>query len=142
MKTKNERVRGLGKSAILGDMKKVLAATTIAMKIRGRELEFIFKLAMAAIKSRLVNGDRVAISGFGTFLLSNRKGRLMTQAGGKKINVPDYRVIRFKPAGMLRKVINGKAAASILPIPSDIRIVAAPRKAKRPASKTKKSSSR
>lgn len=130
------RIRGLGKNVLVSDLRQVLAGTTLGPKLSPKEVELLFKLTMATLRSRIANRDRIAISGFGSFFIGDRKGRMMTQSDGKKISVPDYRVVRFKPSGMFRQVVNGKAILPILTIPENLRIVAAPKRRKaKPAAK-------
>ena len=61
---------------------------------------------LEGIQAGLVRGDRVTISGFGTFGVSNRKPRtLRNPRSGKAIDVAAKRVPRFAPGADLRSAI-------------------------------------
>ena len=61
---------------------------------------------LAGIQSSLVRGDRVTISGFGTFGVSHRKARRVTNPrGGSSIEVAAKRVPRFAPGADLKSAI-------------------------------------
>ena len=61
---------------------------------------------LEGIQAGLVRGDRVTISGFGTFGVSNRKPRtLRNPRNGKAIDVAAKRVPRFAPGADLRSAI-------------------------------------
>lgn len=65
------------------------------------------------IRSSLVRGDRVTLSGFGTFGVSHRKARrIRNPRGGSAIEVAAKRVPRFAPGIELKSAIdNGKPCA-------------------------------
>jgi integration host factor subunit alpha len=66
-------------------------------------VESIFEV----IKARLERGEKVKISGFGNFVISEkrpRKGR-NPQTGGE-IVISGRRVMTFKPSQVLKKVMN------------------------------------
>ena len=75
-------------------------------KIQAREaVEGIIHI----IKSRLENGDDVLLSGFGKFNVkakSARKGR--NPQTGDALMLDARRVVTFKPADKLRKLVNNK----------------------------------
>ncbi len=58
------------------------------------------------IRSSLVQGDRVTISGFGTFGVLHRKARRVANPrGGNSIEVAAKRVPRFAPGADLKSAI-------------------------------------
>ena len=66
------------------------------------------KILLEIIKSTLVSGEDVLISGFGKFCVkekSERKGR--NPATGGDIMLPPRKVLTFKCSGKLRKRVNG-----------------------------------
>jgi integration host factor subunit alpha len=66
-------------------------------------VEAIFEI----IKSRLEQGEKVKISGFGNFLVHDkrpRKGR--NPQTGEEIIISGRRVLSFKPSQVLKKTIN------------------------------------
>src|SRR6185437_6789754 len=61
---------------------------------------------VAGIQTSLVNGDRVTISGFGTFGVSHRKARrVRNPVGGGAMEIRAKRVPRFAPGSELRSVV-------------------------------------
>ncbi len=70
---------------------------------------------LAGIQAGLAKGDRVTISGFGSFGVSQRKPRtLRNPRNGEAIAVEARRVARFAPGNDLRSAIqnNGSATGS------------------------------
>src|SRR5579872_2356997 len=66
---------------------------------------------LQGIRSGLVRGDRVTLSGFGTFGVSHRKARrVRNPRGGSSIEVAAKRVPRFAPGVDLKSAI-GKLRA-------------------------------
>lgn len=66
-------------------------------------VEAIFEI----IKARLEKGEKVKISGFGNFVVHNkrpRKGR--NPQTGEEIIISGRRVLSFKPSQVLKKTIN------------------------------------
>ena len=75
-------------------------------KIQAREA---VEAIILIIKYRLENGDDVLLSGFGKFNVkakSARKGR--NSQTGDALMLDARRVVTFKPAGKLRKLVNNK----------------------------------
>jgi DNA-binding protein HU-beta len=63
------------------------------------------------IQASLVRGDRVTISGFGTFGVSHRKARrVRNPRSGSAIEVAAKRVPRFAPGADLRTAIGEQAS--------------------------------
>ena len=63
------------------------------------------------IQTSLVRGDRVTISGFGTFAVSHRKARsVRNPRSGNAIEVAAKRVPRFAPGSELRTAIDSPAS--------------------------------
>ena len=62
------------------------------------------------IQEGLQHGDRVALSGFGTFAVAARKARrVRNPRGGDAIRIPARRVPRFSPGLELREAIASSA---------------------------------
>lgn len=56
------------------------------------------------IKETSKKGENVKISGFGTFVVKKRKGRVgINPKTGEKITIAPLRVVKFKPAQVLKK---------------------------------------
>lgn len=88
----------IGKIASDADLTRTQAARALTACLEG-------------IRAGLVRGDRVTISGFGTFGVSHRKPRtLRNPRDGKAMEIAARRVPRFAPGNELRSAIqNGKA---------------------------------
>ena len=64
---------------------------------------------LEGIQAGLVRGDRVTISGFGTFGITHRKARRVRNPnGGTAIEIEAKRVPRFAPGVVLRLAIQKK----------------------------------
>jgi len=62
---------------------------------------------VAGIQAGLARGDRVTISGFGTFGVSHRKARrIRIPKNGAAVDVAARRVPRFAPGVLLRSAID------------------------------------
>ena len=72
-------------------------------------VESIFEV----IKARLEHGEKVKISGFGNFVINEkrpRKGR--NPQTGDEIVISGRRVLSFKPSQVLKRTINSEEAPS------------------------------
>lgn len=64
---------------------------------------------LEGIRASLVRGDRVTLSGFGTFGVSHRKARkVRNPRGGSAIEIAAKRVPRFAPGVQLKSAIARK----------------------------------
>ncbi|HKE24564.1 MAG TPA: HU family DNA-binding protein [Bryobacteraceae bacterium] len=62
---------------------------------------------VAGIQASLVRGDRVTISGFGTFGVSHRKARrIRIPKNGGAVDIAAKRVPRFAPGVILRSALD------------------------------------
>ena len=76
----------------------------ITKKQAGEALEAVF----SAITQHLQDGDRVQISGFGSFTVNERAARQgRNPATGESIQIPASKNARFKPAKDLKEALNG-----------------------------------
>ncbi len=61
------------------------------------------------IEETLHKGEKVQISGFGTFLVKHRKGKVgRNPRTGEEVPVPDRKVIVFKPSRKLLELVELK----------------------------------
>ena len=127
-----KRVRGLGKAVLARELQQFLSGTTLGLKLNTKEIEFVLKLVVQTIRMHVMQKERISLAGFGSFWITERKGRILTQKGGNRIEVPNYRIIRFKASGQLRKVINGKTCAPVMVIPTDLRLLSKKKRTKKP----------
>ncbi len=72
-----------------------------------KESAEIVDLVFDLIKETLENGEKIKISGFGNFIIRekrSRKGR--NPQTGEEIQISARRVLTFKPSQVLRKALN------------------------------------
>lgn len=64
---------------------------------------------LRTMKSCLINGDDLLLSGFGKFNVKDKKARRgRNPQSGEELILEARRVITFKPSGILRAKINGE----------------------------------
>ena len=60
------------------------------------------------IKDSLAQGERVKISGFGNFMVKDKRARRgRNPQTGEEISITERRVLTFKSSQVLRKALNG-----------------------------------
>ena len=75
-----------------------------------RAVHLVFEDIVKALRT----GDKVNISGFGTFAVSERKARTgRNPKTGEKVDVPAKRIPFFKPSKELKDFVNSEEAASM-----------------------------
>lgn len=79
------------------------------LEITKKEIYEIVSEIFEIIEEALQKGEKVQISGFGTFLVKFRKGKVgRNPKTGESIPVPDRRVIVFKPSKKLLELVELK----------------------------------
>jgi integration host factor subunit alpha len=69
----------------------------------------IVELVLELIKETLVRGDRIKISGFGNFVVRQKRSRRgRNPQTGEEIEISARRVLTFKSSPILKKVLNGQ----------------------------------
>ena len=84
-----------------------------------KESAEIVDLVFDLMKETLESGQKIKISGFGNFLVRqkrSRKGR--NPQTGSEIQITARRVLTFKPSQVLRKALNVEAAPPSPPSPA------------------------
>ncbi len=77
-------------------------------KEAGELVESVF----SEIKSKLITGDKVKISGFGNFVVNDKKPRKgRNPQTGEQITISGRRVLTFKASQILKEKINGDEGA-------------------------------
>ena len=67
-------------------------------------VESVFK----QIKDTLKDGEKIKISGFGNFIVREKKARIgRNPQTGEEITISARRVLTFKPSQVLKDVLNG-----------------------------------
>src|ERR1700739_4435576 len=86
-----------------------------ACKISKTQASTAIDTAVDSVTSALKKGDRVALIGFGTFSVSQRKARNgRNPQTGATIKIAARRVAKFTPGAELKKAVNGSKAAQVL----------------------------
>ena len=61
------------------------------------------------IKDALVGGEKVKFSGFGNFIVREKKARIgRNPQTGEEITISARRVLTFKPSQVLKNILNGQ----------------------------------
>ena len=77
--------------------------------ISGDTANSIVDIIIDTIKSGLSKGDEVLISGFGKFVVLDKKARPgRNPRTGEAVNIQARRVTKFRPSDVLRNIINDK----------------------------------
>jgi len=67
----------------------------------------------AIIKESLCRGDRVKVSGFGSFVVCEKRARLgRNPQTGTPITIKPRRILSFKPSHVLKNQVNQRTASS------------------------------
>ena len=67
----------------------------------------VINSVIGCIGETLKDGNKVALTGFGTFTMTNRKARLgRNPQTGAEIKIPSKNVVKFKPGKELNETIN------------------------------------
>ncbi len=62
---------------------------------------------IGCIGETLKDGNKVSLTGFGTFIMANRKARIgRNPQTGAEIKIPSKNVVKFKPGKELNETVN------------------------------------
>ena len=74
-----------------------------------KDAERVLNAALDAITVSLIKGEKVQLSGFGTFEIKDREARIGRNPHTKEaIDIPATRVPVFKPSKALRDLVGGE----------------------------------
>lgn len=74
-----------------------------------RDTEAFMDALFETIKEQVVAGERLTIPNFGIFEVKTRPPKQgYNPHKGEKIDIPSYRVIRFKPSKNFKKLVKGQ----------------------------------
>ena len=74
-----------------------------------KEASELVELVFGTLKSKLVNGEKVKISGFGKFEVRGKKSRIgRNPQTGDRITISARRVLNFSPSQVLKAMLNGE----------------------------------
>jgi integration host factor subunit alpha len=67
--------------------------------ISNKEASFLVDIILDFIKQRLLRGERIQITGFGTFVVREKKGRKgRNPQTGEEMNIPARKSVVFRPS--------------------------------------------
>ncbi len=73
-----------------------------------KESAEIVEVVFDIIKDTLEKGEKIKISGFGNFVVREKKSRVgRNPQTGEEIEISSRRVLTFKPSQVLKNVLNG-----------------------------------
>lgn len=79
-----------------------------------KEASELVELCFDSLKDVLKRGDKVKISGFGNFLIRQKKSRVgRNPQTGQQIEISARRVLNFRPSQVLKAMLNGEDITGI-----------------------------
>ena len=76
-----------------------------------KEAAEIVETVFNVVKETLERGEKIKISGFGNFVVRDKKARIgRNPQTGEEITIAARRVLNFKPSQVLKNVLNGQPA--------------------------------
>ncbi len=76
-----------------------------------KEAAEIVEMVFDTIKETLERGEKIKISGFGNFIVRDKKARVgRNPQTGKEIEISARRVLTFRPSQVLKNALNGLEA--------------------------------
>lgn len=74
-----------------------------------KEASELVELVFGALKTELQRGEKVKISGFGNFVVREKKPRVgRNPQTGEQITISARRVLTFRPSQVLKGILNGE----------------------------------
>lgn len=79
-----------------------------------KEASELVELVFNTLKTKLENGEKVKISGFGNFIVREKKQRVgRNPQTGDQITISARRVLTFRPSQVLKAILNGEDISQI-----------------------------
>ena len=104
MQNSNYPKKGVGRTLTKADIVEKIHAKVGFSKKESAE---IVDLVLGIVKETLTNGEKIKISGFGNFVIREKKPRRgRNPQTGDAIEISSRRVLTFRPSSILRKGIN------------------------------------
>lgn len=80
-----------------------------------KEASELVEMVFGELKKTLRNGEKVKISGFGNFVIREKKARVgRNPQTGDQITISARRVLTFRPSQVLKAILNGEDISSIV----------------------------
>jgi integration host factor subunit alpha len=96
----------------MGKMTKADIIEAVYEKVGGfskKEAAEIVETVFNTIKDTLERGEKIKISGFGNFVVREKKARIgRNPQTGEEITISARRVLTFKPSAVLKSALNGE----------------------------------
>ncbi len=74
-----------------------------------KEASELVEMVFGSLKDQLCKGEKVKISGFGNFVVREKKARVgRNPQTGEKITISARRVLTFRPSQVLKAMLNGQ----------------------------------
>ena len=84
-----------------------------------KEAAEVVEMVFDTIKETLERGEKIKISGFGNFIIRDKKSRVgRNPQTGEEIEISARRVLTFRPSQVLKNALNAAASADASPAPS------------------------
>ena len=84
----------------------LIAVAAQAVGMTKKDTERVLNAALDAITAALCNGDKVQLSGFGTFEVKQRQARMGRNPKTREaVEIPPARVPDFKPSQNLKEIV-------------------------------------
>lgn len=78
-----------------------------------KEAADLVDLVFETMKETLERGEKIKISGFGNFIVREKRSRVgRNPQTGREIMISERRVLTFKPSQVLKDALNGSGSAS------------------------------
>ena len=78
-----------------------------------KEAAEVVEMVFDTIKETLERGEKIKISGFGNFIIRDKKSRVgRNPQTGEEIEISARRVLTFRPSQVLKNALNTAAAAA------------------------------
>ncbi len=85
-----------------------------------KEASDLVELVFKQLKDTLCVGDKVKISGFGNFIVREKKERIgRNPQTGDQIKISARRVLTFRPSQVLKAILNGEDISNIKELDDD-----------------------
>jgi integration host factor subunit alpha len=86
-----------------------------------KEAAEVVEMVFDTIKETLERGEKIKISGFGNFIVREKKSRVgRNPQTGEEIEISARRVLTFRPSQVLKTALNNSIdAGSVPPVPAE-----------------------
>lgn len=80
-----------------------------------KEASELVEMVFATMKTELVDGEKIKISGFGNFVVRGKKERIgRNPQTGDQITISARRVLTFRPSQVLKAMLNGEDITNLV----------------------------